>query len=440
MSARIGRVTGYCLILFASLFACMSSASAADAIPGEQWCDRTIDSIRFAGNKVTRAQVIERELVQREAQPCSLDDVIDGIQNIMDLSLFKSVRAELVLDDELLTLRYIVVEKIYFLPIPRFSRTSDGELRMGAQLRWDNFMGLLHQLKLTSEKRQENDGRGRTGFVHSLDYNVPRFLGSRYGVSVDAGTERRKAELSLDGVVLGEALRESKSASVRMTRWANDSTGISGLSYFGGTGFEIRDYAMRSGITGPYSDGRNVYLTAGFGVQRVHQEPYRRRGHYFGGSIAFADKSLGSDFEYTRLEAEARWYLPLRIAQTNLNIQARLRWSDRAPFGERSYEIGGGEVIRGMQPGAHSGNILTLLNVEYLSGFFAYPLWRWVVFVDAGNVYLKDDFDVLKQHVRTGFGIRRNIEALTNTDLRLDLAWDPSEGKFKPYISTSLTF
>ena len=117
-----------------------------------------------------------------------------------------------------------------------------------------------------------------------------------------------------------------------------------------------------------------------------------------------------------------------------------MRWSDRAPFGERSYEIGGGEVIRGMQPGAHSGNILTLLNVEYLSGFFAYPLWRWVVFVDAGNVYLKDDFDVLKQHVRTGFGIRRNIEALTNTDLRLDLAWDPSEGKFKPYISTSLTF
>ena len=151
MSARIGSIAGHCLILFASLFACMTSALAADAIPGEQWCDRTIDNIRFAGNKVTRAQVIERELVQREGELCSLDDIIDGIQNIMDLGLFKSIRAELDLVDELLTLRYIVGEKIYFLPLPRFSRTSDGELRMGAQLRWDNFMGRLHQLKLTSE-------------------------------------------------------------------------------------------------------------------------------------------------------------------------------------------------------------------------------------------------------------------------------------------------
>lgn len=111
-----------------------------------------------------------------------------------------------------------------------------------------------------------------------------------------------------------------------------------------------------------------------------------------------------------------------------------------APFGERTYEIGGGELMRGMESGAHSGNIMTLLNVEYLSGFFAYPLWRWMVFVDAGNVYLKDDVNVLKQYVRGGVGLRRKIEALTNTDLRLDLAWDPVEGKLKPYLSTSLTF
>lgn len=440
MNARISSIAGHCLILIISLCVCMTNALAADAIPGEQWCDRTIDNIRFAGNKVTRAQVIRRELVQSEGELCSLDDIIDGIQNIMDLGLFKSIRAELDFVDELLTLRYIVVEKIYFLPLPRFSRTSDGELRMGAQLRWDNFMGRLHQLKLTSEKRQENDGRGRAGYVHSLDYNVPRFFGSRYGMSVDAASERRKAELSLDGVVFGEAQRQSKSASLRLTRWANDSLGISGLSYFGGAGFELRNYDVRSGVTGPFSDGRNVYLTAGIGVQRVHQETYRRRGHYFGGSITFADKSLGSDFQYTRLEAEARWYLPLRIPLTNLNVRAILRWSDMAPFGEHSYEIGGGELIRGMQSGAHSGNIMTLLNVEYLSGFFAYPNWRWLVFMDAGNVFLKNDVSILKQHVRGGVGFRRKVEILTNADLRLDLAWDPVEGKLKPYMSTSLTF
>lgn len=436
-----GRImTGYYLILLASLCAWTTVARSADAIPGEQWCDRNIDNIRFVGNKVTRAQVIDRELVQSEGELCSLDDIIDGIQNIMDLGLFKSIRAELDLVDDQLTLRYVVVEKIYFLPLPRFSRTSDGELRMGAQLRWDNFQGRLHQLKLTSEKRQENDGRGRTGYVHSLDYNVPRFFGSRYGMSVDAGVERRKAELSLDGIVYGEALRKTQGASLRLTRWANESMGISGLSYFGGVGFESREHDLRSGVAGPFSDGQNFYLISGFGVQRIHQEPYRRRGHYFGGSVAVADKILGADFRYTRIEAEARWYLPLRISQTNLNIRAMLRWSDMAPFGEHSYQIGGGELIRGMESGMHSGNILTLLNVEYLSGFFTYPTWRWLVFMDAGNVFLKDDVNLLKQYLRGGVGLRKKIEVLTNTDLRFDLAWDPVNGKVKPYFSTSLTF
>ncbi|ASJ75509.1 BamA/TamA family outer membrane protein [Granulosicoccus antarcticus] len=440
MSAGYTRFAALSLMLFASLSVSMGNAQAADAVPGEQWCDRPVDDIRFVGNKVTRAQVIERELMQKPGQYCSLDDIIDGMQNIMDLGLFKSIRAELDLAEGQLILSYLVVEKIFFLPLPRISRTSDGELRLGAQLRWDNFMGRLHQLKLTSEKRQEDDGRGRAGYVHSLEYNVPRFFGSRYGMSVDASVERRNAELSRDDEIYGETLRKSRRASLRLTRWANDSLGISGLSYFGGAGFEIRDYQMRSGVKGPFSDGENLALEAGFGIQRVHQEPYRRRGHYYGGSLAFADKVLGADFRYVRLEAEGRWYLALQKPQTNFNIRARLRWSDSAPFGERSYQIGGGELLRGMESGAHSGNILTLLNVEYLSGFFAYPAWRWLVFMDAGNVYLQSDVDLFRQHVRGGVGLRRKVEALTNADLRLDLAWDPVEGKVKPYLSTSLTF
>lgn len=440
MRARVESFAAPCLILLACLCGTSGSAQAADAIPGEQWCDRELHEIRFVGNKVTRAQVIERELVQKAGQACSLDDIIDGLQNIMDLGLFKTTRAELNLVDGQLTLSYIVAEKIFFLPLPRLSRTSDGEVRMGGQLRWDNFLGRLHQLKLTSEKRQEDEGRGRAGFVHSIDYNVPRFFGSRYGMSIDATVERRNAELSRDGVVYGETLRKSRRASLRLTRWANDSLGISGLSYFGGAGFEMRDYEMRTGGKGPFSDGHNLALAAGFAVQRVHQEAYRRRGHYFGGSMAVADKVLGADFRYVRLDAEGRWYLPLTRPQTNLNIWARLSWSDSAPFGERSYQIGGGELLRGMQSGAHTGNILTLLNVEYLSGFFAYPEWRWLVFMDAGNVYLQDDVDLFRQHVRGGIGLRRKVEALTNADLRLDLAWDPDEGKVKPYLSTSLTF
>lgn len=413
---------------------------AADAIPGEQWCDRDVQDIAFAGNRVTRDQVMRRELVQREGEPCSLDDVIDGIQNLMDLGLFKSVQAEFWLDDGALGVRYLVREKIFFLPIPRFSRTSDGELRLGAQLRWDNFLGRLHQLKITSEKRQEDDGRGRTGFVHSVDYVVPRFFGSDFGMSVEATSERRNAELAQDGVIFGETVLRSRRAGFRLSRWASGSLGVSGLSYFAGASVQQRDYMMRSGNVGPYKAGRDFSLITGFAVQRVHQDTYRRRGYYYSGSLNVANEALGSDFTHARLDLLARWYIPWRGPQTNLNVQVRLGLSDTAPFGERSYEIGGGELLRGMESGRYTGNILTLLNVEYLSGFFAYPAWRWLVFVDVGNVYLSDDVNFLEQHVRAGAGLRWKLEKLTNTDLRLDLAWDPQDEKLTPYVSTSLTF
>ena len=101
---------------------------------------REVGRIEFAGNRVTRPEVLARELTQRRGEICSLDDVIDGIQSLMDLGLFRSVRAELELErrpfavggggsaGEVLVLRYIVREKLFFLAIPRLSRTSDGEL------------------------------------------------------------------------------------------------------------------------------------------------------------------------------------------------------------------------------------------------------------------------------------------------------------------------
>ena len=434
-----GSLTARLLLVFLLLLT-TNITQAADAIPGEQWCNRNIDSISFEGNKVTQAEVISRELPQVSGEPCSLDHIIDGIQNTLDLGLFKSVRAELRFEDEWLELVYIVSEKIFFLPIPRISRTSDGELRLGAQLRWDNFLGRLHQLKLTFEKRQEDDGQGRAGYVHSVDYLVPRFFGSRFGMAVNLDRIRRNSELAQDGVVYGEALRESQRAEWRLARWGKASTGIQGFSYFAGLGFEDRSYEMRSGTAGPYRGGQNATVLAGFDVQRVHQETFNRRGYEYGVTLRLADSFLGADFRYARLDSHLRWFVPLALPQTNLNVQLRLGLSSMAPFGERSYGIGGGEMIRGMRTGYATGDILTLANVEYLSGFFSYPALRWVAFADIGNVFLKDEVKLHRQILRGGLGLRWKLEELTNTDLRLDVAWDPKRSKMTPYVSTSLTF
>jgi len=377
---------------------------AADAIPGEQWCDRPISAIVFEGNRVTQDEVLRRELLQKVGTQCSLDDIIDGIQNNLDLGLFKSV------------------------------------LRWGAQLRWDNFLGRLHQVRLTYEKRQQENGQGRSGHVRSVDYTVPRFFGSRFGLALSLDQISYNTELSQDDIVFGEAVRQSHKAELRIARWAGDSTGVRGLSYFAGAGFEQRSYELSSGMLGPFSGGDNVSLLAGFEVNRIHQSSFSRSGHQYGLTFRVFDEAFGSDFSYSQLDAFGRWYLPLRNPQKNINVQLRLGFSTLAPFGARNYSIGGGQVLRGMRTGETTGDILTVANIEYLSGLFAYPAWRWVVFTDIGNVYLKDDVNLLKQNVRGGVGIRWKLQELTNTDIRLDVAWDPRRTKLTPYISTSLTF
>jgi len=101
------------------------AAVSADAIPGESLCDRPVDSIVFSGNSVTRPQVLLREIIQQIDTSCSLDQIVDSIQGIMDLGLFKSVYANLSLTDEGLQLQFTVKEKHYFIIVPRISRTSD---------------------------------------------------------------------------------------------------------------------------------------------------------------------------------------------------------------------------------------------------------------------------------------------------------------------------
>ncbi len=416
------------------------SAVAADAIPGEDYCNREVQSIRFVGNDVTKSQVLTRELPQKLGAQCSLDDIIDGIQNIQDLGLFKSVRAELDLVDGLLELRYIVDEKIFFLPLPRLSRTSDGELRFGVQIRWENFRGRLHRLKLTSEKRQEDNGRGRSGFVHSARYTVPRFLGSDFGLLLNVAAERRNVELEQDDVIFGEAERESFAFETQIARWLNHSEGVRGLKYHAGIRVIDRAYNITTGDTGPFTDGTDISFVFGAENQLIRRDTYRRRGKNYGFAVRIADRNLASSFSYKRLDLWGAWYLPLVDPQKNLNVQLRLGLSDGAPFGEHSFSVGGGDVIRGVDKGRDTGDILMLLNIEYLSGFFSYPAWRWVVFLDAGNVYDKDEVDLLDQNVRGGLGLRYKLRSLANTDLRIDLAWDPDRNNVKPFFATRLTF
>ncbi len=415
-------------------------AVSADAIPGEEFCDTTVSAIVFEGNRVTRPQTLLREIDQRPNTRCSIDQIVDSIQAIMDLGLFKTVVADLAMVDSSLQLRFTVKEKLFFLLIPRISRTSDGELRGGVQMRFDNFLGRLHQMRITSERRKEDDGDGPGGFVHRLNYDIPRFLGSRYGMGVELGSDRRQVNLAVDGNELGFAQSETQTVGIVFSRWHSQFRGVQGIRTFFGARFSQRSLELRSGSAGPYRGGDDVSVIFGVENKQLHQDSYRRRGTVVGARLSVANRDVGSDFEYTRADFYAESYIPLENGIRNLNLQARIGISDGAAFGEHSYSIGGGEKMRGLQPASVTGDMLALLNVEYLHAWFNYPQWRWVVFADIGNVYKRENTELPKVRLRGGVGLRRKLMSLSNTDIRLDLAWDPSRQRIQTYVSSSLTF
>ena len=428
-------------LLFGLLNLLTASVSlAADAIPGEQYCIRSIDKIRYHGNRVTQRKVIARELYQAIGSPCSIDDIVDSIQSLMDLGLFKSVWAELVYANEELELQIHVEEKFYYFAIPRLSRTSDAELRAGVQVRADNFLGRLHLVELTFERRQQDDGGGNLSYVNRLDYVIPRFFSSKFGFAINIGANRRQLELQQDNQVFGMAQSDARLFSAQVSRWINESKGIQGLRVFAGFRYEQREFSDISDGTGPFSDGTDMALFVGAEDKQVHNDMFRRRGYVYGAQLTIANTSTASDFSYTRADFYAANYVALNGGIRNLNMQARIGISDGAPFGERSYHIGGGEQLRGMETNYKSGNVMMLFNVEYLSALYARPEWRWLLFADIGNVYKRDNVKPLQQKTRAGVGLRYKVQSISNTDLRLDVAWDPDRNKAKLYVSSNLTF
>jgi len=427
-------LTALCCLLLAEL------ALSADAIPGEEYCDRPIHSIIFAGNKKTKPQVLLREIKQQVGETCSIDEIVDSIQNIMDLGLFNSVVADMALINDDLQLQFSVKEKLYFLIIPRISRTADAEIRGGVQLRFDNFLGRLHELRITSESRKENDGEGPGGYVHRLNYNIPRFLGSNHGLGFDVGTDRRALNLEREGLLFGTAQSETQTLGMQFSRWVNQSKGVQGLRYFFGFRYRTRQLDIKSGEAGPYVGGDDMALIMGFENKQIRQDLYRRRGTLVGARLTSASESTGSDFTYTRADIYAAGYYALPNGIRNINVQGRLGLSNGAAFGESSYSLGGGQLLRGMKPGTISGELMALVNAEYLHASFNYPQLRWVIFGDVGNVVDSNENLLLNVRARVGLGMRFKLLALSNTDLRLDVAYDPRRERVQAYFSSNLTF
>jgi len=404
-------------------------------------CTGQVKSVAFSGNKVTKDNTIAQRIEIKPGTDCTSRKIEEARQEIMNMGLFKSVEARF--DQSVGKIEFIVVERHYILPLPRVSRNADGEVQLGGQLRFDNFRGLNHKLKLAARREVEDDGQGNSGNVVSARYEIPRFRNSDYGLLLGAGGTHRTEESFENAVEIGRVKRRQHSVTVRVSRFLQSGRSLRGWRLNTGGIYTDRQYQLLSGELGPLQSGVNAELRFAAANNQVQLDEYRRRGFEYGAELGVAARGIIGDFSYIRLTAFYRLYLPLKSeVYENLNVQLRLGAASRGAFGESSFRVGGSSTLRGFASDSLQGEKMAVVNIEYLRSLRRRPGLRLAAIMDVAAVKNGEPFQLSDVRAGVGGGFRWKIRSFVNTDLKLDVAWGLGGGgeSRRFYLGTNVVF
>lgn len=400
-----------------------------------------VSDVVFEGNVKTKTAILLQELSFKIGDPLDELTVARSRQALMDLELFKDVSVAVETTNDQAVVTYSVKEKHYFYALPRFSRTSDGELSLGAQLQFDNLRGLNQQLKIKVERSEEDDGNGDASNQLKIDYDIPRFVGSRFGLNLELEKENAEDDAFSGEEEVGEVESDSEGYGLSLS-WLIEENEL-GEKWTAMLGWNSlnRDYTLVSGSIGDLQAGLDNQIHASVGYYGVHQDKYRRWGNAYGIEYKLGDEVVGSDFDYHNVLVYYRRYLPVGSDRLdNLNFQLRAGYASDAPFGGFAYELGGSKTLRGIEHDKTRGYNMVLLNTEYLLRFHRHPRLRVVMFSDLGNAFERNKFDFTDLEWTIGAGIRWKIPSFVRVDLRVDAGYDTDTGDNKIYIGTDHVF
>jgi len=419
-----------------------AAAVASDAPAPAPQCRGLVNAVVFEGNRVTRERTLQQFVSIKPGDTCSAEKLAASRQGIMNSGLFRSVDARYDNAEGIVTFK--VRERHYKLPIPRFDRTSDGELRIGGQLRLDNVFGLNHRFKITARREAADEGRGNAGNRLTTSYQIPRLLNSDFGFQVALSAVDKTESLMVGGIETGLVQKKQGFLGVDLTRFFSSSDSLAGWNTQLGVGLLARDYELRAGDIGSLVSGEIVQLRFAAEYRDVQEGEFRRIGQQYGIGLSGSHDELLSDFSFVRLDAYYQAYIPLSSKNyQNINLRVKVGAADRGPFGENSYALGSSDTTRGFPAATQVGQKMLLLNAEYLRAFDSIPTLRWSAFIDMGVVKGERSFKLGDIKTGVGGGLRWKVRSFVNTDLRLDVAWglgDEAGGSARYYFGTKVVF
>ena len=405
----------------------LAGAAAAQAPPP------LVRAITFEGNEVTRPEVMLREIVIRPGDPADPAAIERSRQGIQDLGLFRSVTVRQAPADGGVVVTFVVEEKWYILPIPRFDANSEGEDAYGLSLRWYNVAGLNHTLRGNWTRRDEAKLNKGESTSYSVGYFMPFVLESPYGLGVALGHSETPIT-DFNGYV-----ESFDSGGLSLTRSFGTGPASQGWSAGLSLGWSRQQTDGPAGTPAPYGESTTLGLSARYRDLRYNL--YSEEGVAYGASAAGATEGAGSDYSFGRVAGE--YLRSLRVGTSphqQVNLFASAGSYHGGPTEYTTYDgvfgLGGASVLRAYPGDFVVGDFYYHVGAEYLRPLFADWL-RVLVVAEAGNAFEDASGANSRVYGSIGIGLRLRLTFLVNVDIEAGLAW-PLDGGDQRFFASKV--
>jgi outer membrane protein insertion porin family len=363
-----------------------------------------VGRILIVGNEITRDKVIRREIRLNEGDLFDSSKLRRSRQRLGNLGFFEEVKLDTRRrpEEDLVDLEVRVKEQ----PTGAFTAgagySSTQSVIGTASIRQNNLFGRGQRLALSA-------AISGISADFTLSFTEPYFLDSQISLGLEAFNRRFDYE-SFESRETGGGLRFSRALGeyVRVgLGYRYEDIDITDVSEDASQ--RIKDLAGRStsSVISPSVawDSRDNQLNP-------------TRGYYHFAAFDFAGGPLGAENQFYKTTAEANWYHPL-IGDIVFSARGRIGYADGwggqdLPLLERFFVGTQNVTIRGYRledvgPKDINGDPIGGNSLILLSGQLRFPVTEGlslVGFIDAGNLYDKNDFDPTRLRVGVGAGIR----------------------------------